>query len=114
MIRSKDGGISTARTRVYDTLRGTKGWPENYNARGIINQSYLDAKDEIVTDENKRLYAEALEKGDQGWGKHGRLAAYAGTGVGLINEVLSARDILDEIRLDVRKAQLKFANMEFD
>lgn len=114
VIRSKDGGISTVRTRVYDTLRGTKGWPENYNARGIINQSYLDAKDEIVTDENKRLYAEALEKGDQGWGEHGRLAAYAGTGVGLINEVLSARDILEEVRLDVKKAQLKFTNMEFD
>lgn len=114
VIRSKDGGTSTARTTVYDILRGATGWPEHYNARGIINQSYLDAKDGIVTEENKRLYAEALEKGDQGWGEHGRLAAYAGTGVGLISEVLPARDILNEIRHDVKKAQLKFTSMEFD
>ncbi len=107
VIRAKDGGISTVRSTVYDALRGTTGWPDRYNARGIINQSYLDARDGGITETNKKLYAEALEKGDQG-GEQGRLTAYAGTGVGLIKEVLSAQEILDEVRKTVHA---KFASM---
>ena len=105
VIRMKDGGINTIRSNVYDTLRGTTGWPAHYGGRGIVNQSYLDAQKGGVTDENKKLYAEALEKGDQGWGEQGRLAAYAGTGVGLVKEVKSAQEILDEVRDSVARIQ---------
>lgn len=98
VIRMKDGGLNTVRSNIYDTLRGTTGWPAHYGARGIINQSYLDAREGGITDENKQLYAEALKKGDQGWGEHGRLTAYAGTGVGLIKEIKSAQEILNEVR----------------
>ena len=109
IIRLKDGGINTVRSNIYDTLRGTTGWPAHYGARGIINQSYLDAKVSGVTDENKKLYAEALQKGDQGWGAHGRLTAYAGTGVGLVKEVKPAREILDEVRNSVARIQSSLA-----
>ena len=78
-----DGGTSTVRTRVYDTLRGTE-WPRRYNRRGIISQSYLDAQNGMVTDENKSRYQEALQTGDLGWGQNGRVTAYAGCGVGLV------------------------------
>ena len=56
-----DGGTSTVRTRVYDTLRGTE-WPSRYNGRGILNQSYLDAQKGTVADENIRLYQETSQK----------------------------------------------------
>lgn len=102
IIRSKDGGISTVRSKVYDTLRGTTEWPSRYGGRGIINESFHDAKKGEVTDENKRMYNEALQKGDQGWGEQGRLTAYAGTGVGLVTKVLSASEIVEEIRSDLR------------
>ncbi|KAL8764013.1 MAG: hypothetical protein Q9184_000301 [Pyrenodesmia sp. 2 TL-2023] len=102
LLRARDGGVSTVRTKVYDTLRGTTGWPERIGGRGIINQSFLDAKDGYVTDENKRAYEEALEQGDLGWAENGRLTAYAGTAVGLINRVRPAADIVDEVRQHVR------------
>ncbi|KAI4138772.1 MAG: hypothetical protein L6R39_006617 [Caloplaca ligustica] len=98
VLRAKDGGISTVRSKVYDILRGTTGWPERIGGRGIINQSFLDAKDGRVTEENKRAYAEALEQGDLGWAEDGRLTAYAGTGVGLISKVKPVAEIMDEVR----------------
>ena len=109
IIRMKDGGINTVRSNVYDTLRGTTGWPTHYGGRGIINQSYLDAQKTGITDENKKLYAEALKKGDEGWGEQGRLTAYAGTGVGLVKEVKSAQEIIDEIRESVLGIQSSLA-----
>lgn len=105
VLRTKDGGVSTVRTKVYDTLRGTTGWPECIGGRGIINQSFLDAKDGQVTEENKRAYAQALEQGDLGWAENKRLTAYAGTAVGLINKVRSAADIVNEVREHVREIQ---------
>ena len=105
VLRSRDGGISTARSRVYDTLRGINGWPVRYGGRGIINESFHDAPNGEVTQENMQRYQRALEKGDQGWGEHGRLTAYAGTGVGLIKDVTSARQILDDVRTDVKRIQ---------
>lgn len=110
VLRTKDGGKSTIRTGVYDILRGTKGWPDQYNGRGIINQSYLDAqKDGRITDENKKLYEEALQKGDQGWGENGRVTAYAGCGVGLVKEVKYAKEIMEEVRQDAAEVLSKLS-----
>lgn len=100
VLRTRDGGLATVRTGVYDILRGTTGWPDRYNGRGIINQSLLDAQDGVSIEENKTLYNEALQKGDKGWGKNGRLTAYAGSGVGLVKEVMSAQGIVEEVRRD--------------
>ncbi|KAL9076741.1 MAG: hypothetical protein Q9161_000726 [Pseudevernia consocians] len=100
VLRTNDGGRSTVRTSVYDTLRGTE-WPGQYNGRGIINQSYLDAKNGMITDENKKLYEEALQKGDHGWGESGRVTAYAGCGVGLVKELKYVKEIIDEVRQEV-------------
>jgi nitronate monooxygenase len=110
VIRVGDGGVSTVRSKVYDSLRGTTGWPDHYGGRGIINESFMDAKNGEVTDSNRRNYEEALKKGDQGWGKSGRLTAYAGTGVGLITKVLPAREIIEEIRRDVKEVQARIAS----
>ena len=82
----------------YDTLRGTTGWSSRYGGRGIIDDSYLDAKDGSVTAEMKRQHNKALRMGDAGWEEHGRLTAYAGTSVGPINSLMSARDILHGVR----------------
>ncbi|KAL8688955.1 MAG: hypothetical protein Q9218_005259 [Villophora microphyllina] len=105
VLSSRDGGVNTVRSKVYDSLRGTMGWPKRIGGRGIINQSYLDAKDGIVTEDNKKAYAEALQRGDSGWTENGRLTAYAGTGVGLIKEVLPAQQILDGIRQQAKEIE---------
>lgn len=105
VLRANDGGVNTVRSRVYDTLRGTTGWPGQYNGRGIINQSFLDATNGEVTEENKRLYIEAMKMGNTGWGPQGRMTTYAGTGVGLIHDIKTAEAILEEVRTDAKKIQ---------
>ncbi|MCJ1339979.1 hypothetical protein MMC09_005272 [Bachmanniomyces sp. S44760] len=101
VVRTRDGGVSTVRTNVYDRLRGTTDWPPTYNGRGIINQSFLDDKSGLSIEENKEMYIEALRDGDAGWGPSRRLTTYAGTGVGLVEDVKSAQEILDEIRSNI-------------
>lgn len=100
VLRTQDGGSSTVRTILYDQLRGTLGWPGKYDGRGILNRSFSDAQKGTSIDDNQKMYGEALKKGDEGWGKEGRLTAYAGSGVGLVKEVKSARDIVSEVRRD--------------
>jgi nitronate monooxygenase len=88
VLETNDGGVNTVRwvpppprereradedrTRVYDNLRGTGFWPVGYGGRAIINESWRDAERGMEEEENKRLYAEALEKED-----FKRLTAYA-------------------------------------
>ena len=103
VLRASDGGQTTARTKVYDTLRGTTGWAETHNARGILNKSYWDAKDGMSLEENKRLYGEEMGRGDEGWGEENRMTAYAGSGVGLVREVKGAGEIVKEVREGTRR-----------
>jgi nitronate monooxygenase len=102
VLRAGDGGQTTVRTKVYDTLRGTTGWAENHNARGIVNKSYFDAMAGMNEGENKRLYQEEMEKGDEGWGESARMTAYAGSGVGLVRDIKGAGEIVQEVREGVR------------
>ncbi|OCK82743.1 inosine monophosphate dehydrogenase [Lepidopterella palustris CBS 459.81] len=103
VVRAKDGGQSTVRTKVYDTLRGTTGWAEGYNARGLINKSFVDAAEGMGEEENKRLYQEELAKGNRGWGADGRLTTYAGAAVGLVREIKPAAEIVVEVREGARR-----------
>ncbi|KAF2720271.1 inosine monophosphate dehydrogenase [Polychaeton citri CBS 116435] len=103
VLAAKDGGVSTARGRLYDQLRGTTAWPARYGGRGVLNRSWWDAHGGMGLGENKRLYdlAATAEEGEgtgDGWGSQGRLTAYAGTGVGLITGVKGAGEIVAEIR----------------
>ncbi|KAL5379042.1 hypothetical protein DPSP01_008678 [Paraphaeosphaeria sporulosa] len=98
ILRASDGGQSTARSKVYDNLRGTTGWSETHNARGVINKSYVDAMSGMDEEENKKLYEEEMKKGDAGWGFEARMTTYAGSGVGLVREVKPAGDIVREVR----------------
>jgi nitronate monooxygenase len=107
VIRVRDGGQSTVRSKVYDGLRGTTGWTDSYNARGIINKSYTDALAGMGEEENKKLYEEAVLQGDAGWGTNGRMTAYAGVAVGLIKEVKCAAEVVKEVRDGAKELLLK-------
>ena len=100
IITVNDGAANTARTSLYDQLRGTTGWPSRYNGRGVLNRSHADAENGMDIEENKKLYSEAIEKGDEGWSSQGRLTTYAGSGVGLVKKVMKAGDIVEEVRSD--------------
>ena len=94
VLDASDGGIGTAKSRVYDILRGTNGWPKQYMARGIINESFRDWNAGMPIEENQALYKKSLDRGDLGWDEDNRLTAYAGTGVGLVKEVMLAGKIV--------------------
>ncbi|KAJ9655044.1 hypothetical protein H2198_005984 [Neophaeococcomyces mojaviensis] len=98
VIRASDGGMNTARTKIYDKLRGTTLWPVGYNARGVLNQSFHDHNAGLALEENRKLYDEAMKQGDAGWGVNGRITTYAGTGVGLVKSVMKGGDIVKELQ----------------
>ncbi|KAL4946892.1 hypothetical protein BDV06DRAFT_2424 [Aspergillus oleicola] len=104
ILRASDGGVSTVRSTVYDRVRGILSWPQRYDGRGVLNQSYIDAVEGGMSDEeNRALYEEELKKGDAGWGPNARLTTYAGTGVGLVRETLSAADIVRNAQSDTER-----------
>lgn len=110
ILRASDGGCSTVRSTVYDRVRGILGWPERYNGRGVINQSYVDAVENGLSDEeNTRLYNEETKKGDDGWGPSGRMTTYAGTGVGLVRETLPAAAIVENSRNEAERVMKNMA-----
>ncbi|CAG8970966.1 hypothetical protein HYALB_00000947 [Hymenoscyphus albidus] len=106
VLSASDGGVTTNRTSVYDRIRGTPGWPSSYGGRGVLNDTFWDSEKGLDDEQNKRLYAEASQKGDLGWGIKGiggRMCTYAGTGVGLVREVKGAEEIVKEVREGMRK-----------
>ncbi|KAJ5834879.1 Aldolase-type TIM barrel [Penicillium robsamsonii] len=100
VVRAADGAVSTTRTLLYNQLRGTFGWPEEYSPRTILNKSFVEQQEGKSFEELKRLHDEAVKTGDKGWGPEGRLATYAGASVGLIHDVKNAEDIVHGIRED--------------
>ena len=98
IIDGSDGGQTTVRTQLYNHLRGTTNWPAPFDARGVINQSWKDHEAGMPFTANKELHDEALKVGPAGWGETGRIATYAGTGIGLIKGVERAEDIVANAR----------------
>lgn len=103
LIRASDGGQTTVRTTIYDRLRGYVDWPEEYDGRGMVNQSYVDKQAGMSDEENRRLYEVEKTKGNAGWGVKGRMTSYAGTGVGLVKAVMTAEEIVSQARDEARK-----------
>lgn len=102
VLRACDGGQSTVRTKVWDNARGTTGWAETHNGRGIVNRTYTDAVGGMEDAENKKLYEVEMQRGNEGWGVEARLCTYAGSAVGLVREVKGAGEIVEEVREGAR------------
>ncbi|PWY91627.1 inosine monophosphate dehydrogenase [Aspergillus sclerotioniger CBS 115572] len=101
VVRASDGAVSTTRTLLYNHMRGTFGWPEEYSPRTIVNRSFVEYQAGRPFEELKGLHDEALKAGDEGWGPEGRLATYAGAAIGLIHEVKDAGMIVRDVREQV-------------
>ena len=114
ILRASDGGANTVSTTVYDAVRGIKGWPKQYVGRGVVNQTFMEVTQGRDPATVKALHDEQLKKGDNtGWGPEGRLTTYAGTGVGLVRSVKSAKEIVQEIQRDAA-ACLRNASAGFE
>lgn len=102
VVRASDGAKNTVRTQLYNHLRGTFGWPEQFAPRTIINKSWLDHESGVHFDKLKELHDESAKTGNDGWGPEGRLATYAGAAVGLVRTVDDAAVIVRETRDQAR------------
>ncbi|OAP62317.1 hypothetical protein AYL99_04520 [Fonsecaea erecta] len=116
VLRVTDGGTSTVSTTIYDVVRGIHGWPQTYTARGVVNRTYLDAVHGGMGDEeNVQLYGEAVKMGDAGWGPEGRMTTYAGTGIGLVREIMSAGHIVRSVQQEavqvLQRSAAKYGKM---
>ncbi|KAK5448066.1 hypothetical protein LTS15_009090 [Exophiala xenobiotica] len=114
VLRVTDGGVSTVSSTVYDVVRGIHGWPQAYNGRGVVNRTYQDAKHGMSNEENVELYKQAVQQGDSGWGPEGRMTTYAGTGIGLVREVMSASEIVRSVQQEtvqvLKKSAARYAS----
>lgn len=73
LVQAVDGGQTTARSTLFDTLRGHGDWPPVYDGRAIVNKSYVEAELQGVSLEIvKERYQTAVQEGD-----FQRVAAYA-------------------------------------
>jgi len=103
---SEDGeggdGDGTLRTMAFDEARNTLGWPKNVDGRGIRNQTVLDYENDEVRNEEslkkrQERYEKAVEEKDDE-----RITTWAGTGVGLMDKIGEAENIVREIDEECR------------
>lgn len=108
VLEANDGGISTIRSTIFDELPGKSIWPQGFDGRAIVAQSYTDHLGGMSVDELRKLYKEAIVEETQGFGPDNRRAAvWAGTGVGLVEKVRPANEIMTKVRDDTKRALQK-------
>ncbi|KAK2465628.1 hypothetical protein APHAL10511_002172 [Amanita phalloides] len=90
-LMDADSG-STVRTMAFDHARNTLGWPNGVDGRGLRNRTVDDFEMGDALDVVRQKFIEGVQKSDPE-----RMLVWAGTGVGLMNETKSARDIVREL-----------------
>jgi nitronate monooxygenase len=105
ILEAKDGGQVTTRSKLFDQLRGPNIWPEVYDGRSLVVKSHKDFVEGVSLEEIQTKHQEALKEEDLGWktGLEGRAAIWAGTGVGLVDKVESASQIVESVRSDAKR-----------
>ena len=77
---------STVRTLAFDRARGTLGWPEGIDGRGLRNQLVEDIENDTEIETVKSKFAEATKFGLPDYS-----IIWAGTGVGEMHELMDAQ-----------------------
>lgn len=103
VLKARDGGQSTVRSKLFDELQGPNMWPKVYDGRSLVVDSYTDHVNGVGIEEIRRLHAEAVQGEDGGYGEKARAVMWAGSGVGLVNEVMDAADIVERVRSQALK-----------
>lgn len=104
VIRASDGAVSTGKTHLYNHLRGTFGWPEEWAPRGVLNRSWDEHSQGVNFEELRKRHDECVAtQGDAAWGPEGRTATYAGASVGLVRSVSPGGEIVKNVRGEARE-----------
>ncbi|GAA5970911.1 hypothetical protein JCM21900_000568 [Sporobolomyces salmonicolor] len=90
LVVRTEGGQATERGLTWDRARRTVGWPDWVNGRAIKN---LTSEEVLETPEAQSArYKQAVEEGDVD-----RVVTWAGTGVGFVNAIRPAREIVADL-----------------
>ncbi|CAO2654073.1 Nn.00g108060.m01.CDS01 [Neocucurbitaria sp. VM-36] len=113
VLEAQDGGQVTTRSKLFDQLRGPNMWPDLYDGRSLVIQSHKDYANGISLENIQQMHNEAISEEDKGFktGLQGRAAIWAGTGVGLVKEVKSAKDIIETLRREVKETISRVAKI---
>lgn len=100
VLETRDGAQSTIRAKVFDELRGPNMWPVAYDGRALVSNSWRDLHENGVSIETIRDgHQEAIKEKDGGYGiDSDRAVVWCGTGVGLVNELKGASDVVKDVR----------------
>ncbi|KAI0437491.1 2-nitropropane dioxygenase [Xylaria telfairii] len=102
VLAARDGAAATVRATVFDELRGPNVWPDPYDGRALATESYREWVAGADIEVLRKRVAEAAGGEDRGFA--GRAPVWAGAGVGLVNEVRPAADIMSDVREGARTA----------
>ncbi|KAE9375781.1 inosine monophosphate dehydrogenase [Stipitochalara longipes BDJ] len=102
VLKTNDGGVSTARSTMFDELAGRSIWPSQYDGRAIAGASYKDFNSGTSLAEVQSRYTNASKEAHKGYGGEVRGAVWAGTGIGLVKELKTAGEIVKECRDSAR------------
>jgi len=109
ILEATDGGVTTARSTMFDDVKGPSFWPAGYDGRALAGASYKEHLAGSGIEEIRQKYKEAEKGQDKGFGGERRAPIWAGAGLGLVKEVKSARDIVWEMRKEAKSALEKAA-----
>lgn len=68
ILITQDGGVTTTRSTLCDRLKETRGWPEHYDGRNIVNKGHEDEANGMPDHEQIEIYKSELRTGDEAWG----------------------------------------------
>jgi len=83
---------SSIRTMAFDQARNTLGWPLGIDGRGLRNSTVVDFENGDDIADLREKYMEGVKADDTD-----RIVTWAGTGVGLMNKIQPAKEIVGEI-----------------
>ncbi|KAL4062465.1 2-nitropropane dioxygenase [Scleroderma citrinum] len=89
---------STIRTMAFDNARGTLDWPAGVDGRALYNDTVKDLDEGADISTVREKFKKGVREGDPD-----RMLVWAGTGVGLISEIMDAKDVVRELHSDTVK-----------
>ncbi|KAJ5453501.1 uncharacterized protein N7458_004457 [Penicillium daleae] len=104
VFKASDGGQATARSRVFDEIWGPNFWPATYDGRCLRNKVYNRyASGMDINKIRSWLVSEMNGPGSKSLDVQDMGSLWAGTGVGMVNTMQKAGDIVRTVRDDAMK-----------
>lgn len=103
VLATSDGPQNTVRSKLFDNVRGPNIWPEEYDGRSLVTESYVDfATRSVAIDEVRERHNHAVKGEDAGYGATNRANVWAGASVGLVRQMQDAKEIVEEVSSGIR------------